>query len=85
MSGGRSVSEGGFSGGEDKYARLKNAGVGYLVGNALGGRNGGLLGAAVGGVGNVGFFRGGSKLRAGRVIGGSGVRGVRGGCKHDPF
>lgn len=43
----------------DPYARIKNAGVGYLVGRTLGGNNGGLIGAALGGIGNVGFFKGG--------------------------
>jgi len=45
----------------DPQARIKNAAVGYLVGNAIGGRGGGLLGAAAGGLGNIGFFKGGSK------------------------
>ena len=86
VSGGSNRTGSNISAGYDKYARLKNAGVGYLVGSALGGRNGGLLGAAVGGVGNVGFFRGGSKLRADRVAGGrssrvAGGRRVAGGTR----
>ena len=45
----------------DPYARVKNAAVGYLVGRSLGGNNGGLVGAAFGGIGNLGFFKGGKK------------------------
>ena len=48
----------------DPHARIKNAAVGFLVGNALAGRNGGLVGLGVGGIGNVGFFKGGKKPRS---------------------
>jgi hypothetical protein len=43
--------------------RFKNALTNAAIGGLLFGRNGALLGAAIGGIGNKGFFHGGSKRR----------------------
>lgn len=45
----------------DKHARLKNAAVGLALGSLLFGTRGAVAGAAIGGIGNVGFFKGGRK------------------------
>lgn len=41
--------------------RIKNAIVGAAAGGLLFGRNGALVGASLGGIGNLGFFKGGRK------------------------
>jgi hypothetical protein len=45
----------------DPNARIKNAAINAVVGSALFGRRGGVLGAALGGLFNVGVVKGGKQ------------------------
>ena len=64
--------------------RIKNAVVGAAAGGLLFGRTGALVGASLGGIGNIGFFKGGKRCRGGMHQynrGLSGLRGTRCGSK----